>query len=179
MDDCIFYSKNKRQIDDLILDLNVEFLLEKKPEMSRFLGLKIDRSMEGKVVLSQTGLIQRILSVMNMTDCNLKYTPVNKVPVGKDLEGNPCLEDWEYRLLVGMMLYLAGSTRPDISFAVHQCAHFSHNLSRIHEIALKHIEKYLQGSKDKGLILSPDRNKLQLDLYADTDFADLFVSEDN
>ena len=55
---------------------------------------------------------------------------------------------------------------------------FSHNPRRTHEIALNHIARYFQGNKDKGLILSPDRNKLQLDLYADADFAGLFVSED-
>ena len=130
------------------------------------------------MVLSQTWLIERILSVMNMTDYNLKYTPADKIPVGNELEGDPCLEDWKYRLVVGMMLYLAGSTRPDVSFTVHQCISFSHNLRRTHEIALKHIVRNLQGSKDKGFIFSPDHNKFQPDLYADADFASLFVVED-
>ena len=79
VDDCIFYSKNKRPIDALILDLKDIFLLEKESVMDGFLGLKIDISMEGKVVLSQTGLIERTLSIMNMIDFNLKYTPADKI----------------------------------------------------------------------------------------------------
>ena len=146
--------------------------------MAGYLGLKIYRSMEGKVILSQTGLIERILYVMNMTDCNLKYTPADKVLVENDLEGDPCLEDWEYQSVVGIMIYLGGITRSDIASTVYQCARFSHNPRRTYKIALKHIARYLQGSKDKGLILSPDQNKIQLDLYADTDFAGLFLAED-
>ena len=77
-----------------------------------------------------------------------------------------------------MLLYLGGSTRPDISYTVHQCARFSHNPRRSHETALKKIGKYSKGTKTKGLIMKPDKIKLQLVLYADADFAGLFMSED-
>ena len=50
-----------------------------------------------------------------------------------------------------MMLYLAGNTRPDIAFAVHQAARHTHNPRAVHEEALIKIARYLQGSKDKGL----------------------------
>ena len=36
------------------------------------------------------------------------------------------------------------STRPDIAYALHQCARFSHNPKRCHEVGLKHISRYLQ-----------------------------------
>ena len=128
--------------------------------------------------MTQTGLIGRILFVMEMQDCNAKYTSADEVPLVKDDYDDSCLENWEYRSVVGMMLYLAGSTRPDISYAIHQCARFSHNPKKSHEIRVNHIARYLQGTKDKGLILSPDTGNLPLDLYADTDFAGLFAAED-
>ena len=78
-----------------------------------------------------------------------------------------------------MMLYLAGSEITDIAYAVNQCAHFSHNPERNHKVvALKHIDRYLKGARDKGLITITDCKILQLDLYVDTDFAVLFVMED-
>ena len=98
--------------------------------------------------------------------------------LGNDVDGDPCMEEWEYRSVVGMILYLAGSTRPDIAFAMHQCARPSHNPKRSHKIALKHIIQYLWGTSDKGLILTPNKEKLQLDLFADADFVGLFVTED-
>ena len=73
--------------------------------------------------------------------------------------------------VVGILLYLVGISRPDITHAVHQCDMFSHNPKNSHEVGVKYIIRYLKGTKDKGLILSPDTTKLQLDLYADADFA--------
>ena len=77
-----------------------------------------------------------------------------------------------------MMLYLAGSTRPDIAYTVHQCARFSHAPKHSHEVGLKHIARYLQGTRDRGLEMTPDKSNLKLNLYADADFAGLFNSED-
>ena len=71
-----------------------------------------------------------------------------------------------------------GSSRPDIVYIVHQCVRFSHNPNHSHEVGVKHIIRYLKGTKDKYLILSPNAAKLQLDLYADADFAGLLTAED-
>ena len=88
--------------------------------MAGFLGIDISRDKENKsLTMTQTGLIERILTAMDMEDCNLKFTPAEKDPLCKDLGGAPCCEDWDYRSIVGMMLYLAGSIRPDITYAVH------------------------------------------------------------
>ena len=129
------------------------------------------------MLLSQTGLIERILSVMDMTECNRKYTPADKIPLGKDVDGDPYMEEWDYRSVVGMMLYLASSTRSVISYAVHQCAWFSHNHKRLHKVKIKLVARYLKETRDKGLILSPDSSRLQLDFFAGADFAGLFVAE--
>ena len=57
--------------------------------------------------------------------------------------------------VVGMLLYLSGHTRPDIAFAVHQCAQYTFNPTRKHEVALIRIGRYLKGTMDKGLIMTP------------------------
>ena len=77
-----------------------------------------------------------------------------------------------------MLLYLAGSTLPDITYAVHQYAQLSHTPHHSHEVSLNHIGRYLKGTKDKVLIMKPMRDQLGLDLYADDDFAGLFGVED-
>ena len=74
---------------------------------------------------------------------------------------------------VALMLYLASNTRPDISFAVHQCTRFTHNTKVSHETAVKRICRYLQGTKENGLVFNPSK-KLVVDCYADTDFAGLW-----
>ena len=79
-------------------------------------------------------------------------------------------EQWSYSSAVGMLLYLASNTRPDIQFAVHQVARFSHNPKHSHAQAVKRIVWYLAGTKDKGIQFEPNL-KAGLDCYVDTDFA--------
>ena len=76
-----------------------------------------------------------------------------------------------------MVLYLASNTRPDISFAVHQCARFTHNTNVSHETDVKRICRYLQGTKDNGIVFNPPK-KLVVYCYADADFAGLWGHED-
>ena len=81
--------------------------------------------------------------------------------------------------MVGMMLYLARSSRQDISCAVHQCARFSHGPKRSHEVSIKHIDMYLKTTRDKGIIMKPSMiEDLQFKLYAEADFVGLFASKD-
>jgi hypothetical protein len=47
---------------------------------------------------------------------------------------------------------------------------------RIHEIAVRHICRYLQATNDKGYILQPN-NKCNLDCYVDADFAGMWHEE--
>jgi hypothetical protein len=61
-------------------------------------------------------------------------------------------------------------TRPDIAYAVHQCARFSAEPKQQHGEAIRWIARYLKGTRDKGIILTPDADE-QLEIYVDTDFA--------
>ena len=58
------------------------------------------------------------------------------------------------------MNYLEKTSRPDISFALHNAARFSHNPREPHTKALQMIECYLLGTADKGMIFRPTTNHL-------------------
>ena len=73
-------------------------------------------------------------------------------------------------------MYLAFNTRPDIQFAIHRCARFTHNPKESHGEAIKRICRYLAGTKDKGTTFSPTKT-LSLDCYVDADFAGLWLFE--
>ena len=75
-----------------------------------------------------------------------------------------------YRRVIGKLNFLEKSSRPDIAFAAHQCARFSSEPKTAHYDAVIHLAKYLQGTKDQGIILSPDTAK-SFEAYADADFA--------
>ena len=55
-----------------------------------------------------------------MLNCNAKETPCNVQPLGTNSTGARHHENWDYASTVGMLMYLAGNTHPEIQFATHQ-----------------------------------------------------------
>ena len=181
VDDCLFFARSADAIDRVIDDLQqpnpTAFKLKVESDVAGFLGILMKKQNDGSIELLQTGLIDRILKVTGLEDSSLKWTPAETTPLGKDPNGSMCVERWSYASVVGMMMYLASNSRPDIAFAVHQCARFAHAPKRSHEQALKRIARYLKATRDKGMILRPTED-LTLDLYADADFAGLWNAKD-
>ena len=64
--------------------------------------------------------------------------------------------DMPYGNAVGTLLYLATSTRPDISFTVATLCRFIANPSVKHWNTVKHLLRYLQGTKDTQLVYRRD-----------------------
>jgi hypothetical protein len=129
--------------------------------------------------LTQPGLTKRIIEALGLCS-NFSTsigTPVEKAPLPKDADAPPATESFNYAAVVGMLLYLNGHSRPDIAFAVHQCARYTFCPTRKHELALIRIGRYLKGTMNQGLIMSPS-NKPSIDCYPDADFAGLYGYED-
>jgi hypothetical protein len=87
-------------------------------------------------------------------------------------------ETWSYPSFVGMLLYLATNTCPNISFAVSQVTHFNHNPKQSHAQAIKTIVRYLHRTSLMGTIVKPT-GTLALDCYVDANFAGLFCHDPN
>ena len=177
VDDTIFTGPNQKQIDQEITLLGIKQPNEENPfefrdegELSAFLGIKIEQTREGKFILTQPGLTEKVLSAAGMSDCNPNSTPSALEPLGPDEHLDRIDESWEYASIIGMLMYLANNTRPDIAHAVHTCARYTHNPKTTHATAVKHILRYLKGTMTKGLILNPN-NKHEIDCFVDSDFA--------
>ena len=184
VDDTIIAGPDSAAIDREIHNLGVsndeqhhQFELRDEGEVGDFLGIRIEKLGPRKFNLTQTGLINKVLKAANMTDCNSVGTPAVTTALGSDKDGNPFSEDWEYATVLGMLMYLASNSRPEIAYAVHQCARFTHAPRNSHAVAIKRILRYLQGTRDKGLVFNPSTS-LQVDCYVDADFAGLWSIED-
>ena len=68
------------------------------------------------------------------------------------------------------LIYLKGSTRPEISTAVYQCAIFCNDPKLFHERDIRRIGKNLNNNEDKGIVFNPTTS-LGLECCADGDFA--------
>lgn len=56
-----------------------------------------------------------------------------------------------YRELIGLLMYIANGTRPDICYAVNMLAQVAANPGRIHWEAAKRVVRYLKGTRNVGL----------------------------
>ena len=112
-----------------------------------------------------------------MEDRNNVPTPASSTPLGIDKDGKPFEEDWEYATLIGILIYLAQNSRPDIAYAVHQYAHFTPNLRSSHARWIKRVLRYLKGTRDKESVITRPPPTFQIDCYVDTYFAGLWNVE--
>ena len=184
IDDICLVGTSQQRITDFLQtfkDDGDEFNWEMTEEgsINDFLGIKITRSSERTWTMTQEGLTDKVLAATGMTDCNAKETPTSSdgKALGSDKKGPRGKELWSYRSVVGMLLYLASNSRPDISFAVHQCARFTHDPKQSHEQALLRICRYLKGTRSQGLILRPS-DSIAVDCFVDADFLGLYGAED-
>jgi hypothetical protein len=171
VDDCLIFAEHDHTVDSLIQALSKSYLLQDEGDVNAFLGVQIVKDPRTKnITLSQPSLIQQILHDVGITNVsNGKETPVDAI-LYADSTRPEQQEKWNYRSVIGKLNYLANNTRPDISMAVHQYAHFCTNPKAVHDRVVKQIAIYLLATADKGLVLTPSLD-MSLNMYVDADFA--------
>ena len=124
--------------------------------------------------MTQGHMIESILNDLNINDDTKKKANTPALPsklLTRDEDGDPFNRSWEYRSVIGKLNYLEKCTRPDIAFAVHQCARFASNPKQSHAEAVERIGNYLWNNKDKGIIIQPNQRAKQFTCWADAAFA--------
>ena len=181
VDDACLISPSNEQIDKEIKSLQVDYDLTDDGELSDYLGTRFTKLSNGTVHLTMPRMIERVLDVvgLNHPDSNVKShdTPATTV-LQPNQQDTPRLHSWNYRSAVGCLSYLQAMIRPDITFAVQQCSRFNNNPTREHELAIKRICRYILRTKDKGLLLKPDRTK-GLECHVDADWAGSWTHHSN
>ena len=175
VDDAILISPYKSLINKEIKSLQEEFDLTDDGVLKDYLGTRFTRFPDGSIQLTQPKMIERALEIVGFSTEQERIkqhdTPASNTKVlDKDPDAEPRRQSWNYRSAVGCLSYLQAMIRPDITFAVQQCARFCNEPRREHEEAVKRICRYLLRTKDKGLVLRPDKTR-GLECYVDADFA--------
>ncbi|GMF51260.1 unnamed protein product [Phytophthora fragariaefolia] len=102
---------------------------------------------------------------------NPMETNVRLVPLGDNEESDT---SFEYRKAIGILMYLATGTRPDLAYAVGQLSRFVSKPSNKHVGALKRVLRYLAGTVDYGITYDRSQavpDSVMLDGYCDSDWA--------
>jgi hypothetical protein len=179
-DDSILSSPDEQEIEDIIqqmkqadLDLTVE------GDVADFLGVNITRLDDNSFNLTQPKLIDSILEDLGLghDSTSTKQVPMATTKLlSRHPDSEPFDEHFHYRRAIGKLNFLEKSTRPDIAYAVHQCARFCEKPKKEHGNAVKWIGRYLLATRDKGYLIKPDPSR-GLEVFCDADFAGAWDKE--
>ena len=174
VDDCVLMGPSNEVINKAIQDLcdsKHKFKVEDLGEVKEFLGVKVEKRNDGTIKLSQPQLIASILKDLHLQEnTKTRATPAVGAILHKDSDGDLFNNEFHYRSVIGKLNFLEKSTRPDISYAVHQCARFSESPRKSHGQAIKRIGKYLKATAEQGYVLHPEAKK-SFECWVDADFA--------
>ncbi|KAL7488902.1 hypothetical protein ACHAW6_014494 [Cyclotella cf. meneghiniana] len=123
----LLYAFNDSDIDDLIARLKADDIwIFWVGTSESFLGVLVEytygsTSTNRTITLTQEGLAKWIVeSHGSCTSYSTKLdTPAETSTLPKDIGGKPALVPFNYATMVGMLLYLASHSCPDIAFAVY------------------------------------------------------------
>ena len=156
-------------------DLESMFELIDMGEPSTIVGIKISQGKDS-ITISQTKYVESILRKAGMEQANTVCTPLDpKLPIKPNLEGNEGDKRNSFTCLLSSLQYLTTATCPDITFAVNRLSTYTANPSLAHQMAVKHILRYLAGTKDLGITYrKPQQSQSHLELlhrFSDTAYA--------
>ena len=178
VDDMTIACKRTEQYASTVKELKKHFKLKELGPLSSLLGVSVHRDRSRRrLTLSQSQYISDVLQTFGLADVRPVATPLDpgaklsKEQAPKNDEERLQMQNIPYSQLVGALMYLAVATRPDIAHSVGVLARFSSNPGFAHWTALKHLCRYLQGTKDYKLCYEPDPKSSEVFLtYADADY---------
>jgi hypothetical protein len=141
-------------------------------EPSSYISLHITRDRTARTItINQPTYEKTLIEKYNMTHCNPKTIPL---AMGADYTFKDDAEDLlslikPYQELVGSLLYLANTTRPDLSTSTNILAGGMSAPTERHWRLAKGVIRYLQGTI--GLGITYGRSSTPLAFYTDADYA--------
>lgn len=128
-DDSILAGPDGAELDQILEEIKATGLdITSEGGSNDFLGVNIDRHKDGTIHLTQTRLINSILQDLGLDKDNagVKSTPSAASKLLTAHTNSPSFDGhFNYRQVVGKLLYLKKATRPDLAYAVHKCAQYA------------------------------------------------------
>ncbi|KAJ3504791.1 hypothetical protein NLJ89_g7753 [Agrocybe chaxingu] len=185
VDDILAITSSTKRSDIVERDLESKYDIKSLGKPKMILGINICQDIEkNEVSLSQTPFVDSLLRKFRLSNANPVATPLDpNINLDNfDQEDQVVQDEGEvdlrvttsYATLIGSLMYLAISTRPDIAFAVNKLAQFTANPKPKHWTAVKRIFRYLKGTRDYALTYGgtdPDVLVEDLNIYCDADWA--------
>lgn len=173
VDDLLIFSKSLSTIAKIKSELSQSFKMKDLGSANEILGLKIERNPNtNKIKISQERYVKEILERFSVINCKPGSTPLIpgiKLTCGDKEMSSDELAQVPYRELVGSLIYLANTSRPDIAFATGILSRFNANPKKEHWQAAKHVLRYLKQTQNFGIIFRKTSESLKA--FVDADWA--------
>ena len=179
VDDLLVAASNPETMKMAKTELKKMFDMKDQGPVSWLLGMKINRDRENKrLTISQPAYIEKILKLANYEHCNPMATPMTDINPKPSKAKTREVIPFEYRRVVGQLMYLSTASRPDIAAAVSEAATKVNDPAREDYTRVKRILRYLKKTKDYGLVydarnINPPEDWAEvIEGYADASYGD-------
>jgi hypothetical protein len=178
VDDLVHTGYPTKRKDDIIKALKTRYVFKDLGEIGKCIGITFSRDKKNKLMrLTQKEYTKEILEYFGMQDSHPTATPMEaNHHLSKSMSPTTAAEtdqmkNIEYSRAVGMLIYLSITTRPDIAHAVGEVSRFVANPGIKHWEAVKRILRYLNGTREYGLLFDGNSNEPPTLLgYSDADW---------
>ncbi|MBW0488050.1 hypothetical protein O181_027765 [Austropuccinia psidii MF-1] len=147
------------------ISLDASLRIKWDKEVNNLVGIKIKQTQDG-YSFSQPELIRKLISITPST-----ITVLSSLPANMNLQSNPAQEfDQSYLQQIGILLYIAQGSRPDIAFSVNYLAQFSMATDQTHWDALEHLIAYMRHTLELGNHIAPRQEARGLECFIDANW---------
>ena len=148
-------STSRSKIDEAIASLAKAFKLKDLGDMTKFLGINIQKGSDG-IHINQQDKIDALCEDMGMIHCKGASKPISDDNlIDRDTEKLCSKSDAIiYRSAVGTLLHIVNMTRPDIQYAINRFCCYVRSPSQNAFLSLKHLVRYVSRTKSSTLFFS-------------------------
>lgn len=168
VDDIVVAASSEVCLREVKEKLQSKFKMKDLGNLSHFIRIDFTQKV-GTIKMNQSRYIDKILERFGVADCKARATP-SEIKCDLTPEGNKT-DQRRYREMLGSLIYIMTCTRPDISWIVSRLSQYMSDPREKHTTALKHVYRYLQGTKYYELCCNKCDTKLELMGYSDADWA--------
>ncbi|SOV04448.1 uncharacterized protein UDID_17091 [Ustilago sp. UG-2017a] len=144
--------------------------MEDSGEVSHFLGIKISRNRVMRTMtIGQSGYIDQVLAKHLDKHTKPTMVPMQSIPEGTLVASTA--QQKEYPVIVGKLLWVANSTQPDLSLTVGILARHMREPSQEHYQAAQRVLRYLESTKEVGLVYRANESQEPLVAHSDANWA--------
>jgi hypothetical protein len=170
VDDLIITNDRSQVINGFKKEMSKTFKMSNLGVLNYYLGIDVHQSEDG-ITICQGAYAKKIMFTSGLEEGNPSRTPMEPRLQLSKIGDTPAVDSTNYRSIVGSLCHLI-NTRPDLAYSVGYVSHFMEAQMEEHLAAVKHILRYVAGTKGWGVKYSArGAKKLELTGYNNSDMA--------